>query len=254
MTQIPSIEGSINFRPVQDLAASEGRTLRAGALYRGGSYEKLTEQGIAQLQSLGVTTIFDLRTNTEREEFRSPLADRDGFVTHVEPHDIRIGDLSSVMRDPASTPVESRAAMIRIYENLPTVFVPVFRRFFNLLGDGNSPLAVNCTVGKDRTGAAVALLLTALDVSRDDIIEEYAKTNERLDDIRDTLEARTGERGYSGASAEVLLPVLAADPDYMAAMITAIENSHGGIPAYLEKEIGVDAAAVEALRRRFLTD
>ncbi|MGE0233190.1 MAG: tyrosine-protein phosphatase [Flavobacteriaceae bacterium] len=254
MTQQFAIEGSINFRPVHDLDAGNGRKLRAGALYRGGSYEKLTEQGIAQLHALGINTIFDLRTNTEREEFRSRLADREGFVTHVEPHDIRIGDLSSVLRDPASTAAESRAAMLNIYQNLPKVFVPVFRRYFALLGETESPIAVNCTVGKDRTGAAVALLLSALGVARDDIIEEYAKTNERLDDIRETLEARKGERGYSGANADVLLPVLAADPDYMAAMLSVIEGSHGGVPAYLESEIGVDAAGAERLRRRFLTD
>ena len=54
MTQQFAIEGSINFRPVHDLSAGDGRKLKAGALYRGGSYEKLTEQGIAQLKALGV--------------------------------------------------------------------------------------------------------------------------------------------------------------------------------------------------------
>lgn len=252
MTETLTIDGAINFRGVDALTGSEGRRLKPAMFYRAGSFEKLTERGIRQLRELGATTLFDLRTNTECEEFPSRLADLAEFTTHVGRHDIRIGDLTAVLRNPASTPSESRAAMLRVYQKIPVLFPPIFRKFFDLLQRTQSPLVVNCTVGKDRTGAAVALFLSALGVPRDDIIGEYDKTNRHLADIKETLESRRGERGYTGARPEVFLPVMAADPDYMTQMFATVEGLHGSVGDYMAREIGVDGAALERLRAKFL--
>src|SRR3546814_7502585 len=51
---------------------------------------------------------------------------------------------------------------------------------FSQLAAGELPMVINCTAGKDRTGVAAALVLTALDVPRDIIIADYALSGELL--------------------------------------------------------------------------
>ncbi len=47
---------------------------------------------------------------------------------------------------------------------------------------------------------------------------------------------------------EVVAPVIAADPEYLATLYDEFDRSHGGIDAYLARVIGVDAEALERLR------
>lgn len=51
------------------------------------------------------------------------------------------------------------------------------RNILNLLLDeGNLPVIINCTHGKDRTGIVVAVILACLDVSEEDIISDYTES------------------------------------------------------------------------------
>jgi protein-tyrosine phosphatase len=70
--------------------------------------------------------------------------------------------------------------MTASYPRMLTQFNGQFRRMFGELLAGHAPLAFNCSAGKDRTGLAAALLLTALGVPRATVIEDYELTNKTL--------------------------------------------------------------------------
>ena len=55
-----------------------------------------------------------------------------------------------------------------------------FRELFAHLVDGEGPLVIHCTAGKDRTGFACALILHALGVPEKTISEDYLLTNRIL--------------------------------------------------------------------------
>ena len=56
---------------------------------------------------------------------------------------------------------------------------PAFGRLFSqLAADGALPAVVHCLAGKDRTGMAVALLLTALGVDRVTVLDDYELTSD----------------------------------------------------------------------------
>merc|ERR1712224_887219 len=53
-----------------------------------------------------------------------------------------------------------------------------FRSFLEALAEpGNVPALVHCTAGKDRTGWAVALLLLALGVDKEEVMQDYLLSN-----------------------------------------------------------------------------
>lgn len=55
---------------------------------------------------------------------------------------------------------------------------PVFGRLLARIADHDAALVFHCTAGKDRTGMGAALLLEALDVHRDDVMQDYLLTNQ----------------------------------------------------------------------------
>ena len=47
-----------------------------------------------------------------------------------------------------------------------------------VLDESNWPVLIHCSAGKDRSGIAIALILEALGVDRETIMQEYLLTNE----------------------------------------------------------------------------
>jgi hypothetical protein len=54
---------------------------------------------------------------------------------------------------------------------------PRFAELFHHLLDTDAPMVFHCTAGKDRTGVAAALILLALGVPRDVVLQDYLLTN-----------------------------------------------------------------------------
>src|SRR3546814_4751357 len=90
------------------------------------------------------------------------------------------GDLRKLAENGPPTATQLREIMHVVYRELPFEQAPAYREMFSQLAAGELPMVINCTAGKDRTGVAAALMLTALDVPRDIIIEDYALSGELL--------------------------------------------------------------------------
>ena len=85
-----TIEGVINFREYGFLSAQTKidsppiSLVRPGILYRSGELTRLTETGKAQLRNLGVTTVFDFRSETEILKYKSATPEIKGMkFVHV---------------------------------------------------------------------------------------------------------------------------------------------------------------------------
>jgi hypothetical protein len=74
------VSGIPNFRDLggYPIAGSTNHSVRSQAVYRCGEPNKVTKDGIMTLQTLGITHIYDLRSNNEIE--RSQSAGRGGVV------------------------------------------------------------------------------------------------------------------------------------------------------------------------------
>lgn len=75
-----TVEGIPNFRDLggYPISASKTPSIRTGAVYRCGEPSLVTKNGISTMQNLGITHIYDLRSNNEIE--RNVAAGRGGVV------------------------------------------------------------------------------------------------------------------------------------------------------------------------------
>lgn len=240
-------DGFLNFRAVEPYAADGGR-IRAGWLYRSGAFDKLTDAGAARMQSLDVRRVFDLRSDGEKTRRPSPLLTRDGFEVFEEPHRIRSGDLRAVLSDPASTPEAAAGEMRAIYAGFPEAFAGVFATCFRTLIATNAPMAIHCTAGKDRTGLAVALLLSLAGVSRANVVEDYLRTNEAHEALKDRFIRRDQGEDFGEVRVDVVIPVISADQTYLATAFDVIEGRFGGVEPYLADVVGLTAGELDRLR------
>jgi len=103
--------------------------------------------------------------------------------------------------------------------------------------------------GKDRTGFAVAMLHEALGVHRDDILEDYLLTNTAGDvEARIASGAATIVEITGETDPAVIRVLMGVEPEYLQTAWAAIEERYGSVEAYMEQELGVDAALKERLR------
>ena len=247
--RILPVECGFNFRDFGGYATEDGGHVRHGMLYRSGVMAYVEEAGRTRLASLGIAAICDLRSSRERE--RRPTRWHEPLSIELWSRDY--GDTAADLIRAVETGIPSagnmRERMMRLYEGIAYEHAPSYRALFALLAAGKVPLVVNCSAGKDRTGTAVALVLSALGVSRETILTDYLLTS-RAD--FDFLLSRTRDRGYTEMPAEAIRPLFAADPEYLDTMFESLERRSGSLSAYLETELGIGPAERGTLRERLV--
>lgn len=163
----PSVSGAINFRDTGGLRAGASHS-RPGVLFRSGNLFGLDEAGRSTLRDLGLRRVIDLRDDAEVALEPSRL---DGVPVATQRVPLFAGSVASFLRDGMSLPAMYRSIA---EESAPRV-VEVVR---GVLVD--QPVLVHCTIGKDRTGVTVALLLAAAGVDEDAVVADYAVTETLL--------------------------------------------------------------------------
>ena len=130
-----------------------------------------------------------------------------------------------------------------------------YRAFFRLLLElpENRAILWHCTDGKDRTGLAAMLLLTALGASWETVMEDYLLTNvwneKKLAAARawvehSSLEPELWEMVIFGAGGVAEI--------YMNNARKALEEDYGSVEGYLAQALGVGEDERAILRGKFL--
>lgn len=247
LERVLTLEGGRNFRDLGGYPTQDGRRLRWGKLYRSGSMAALTDQAYEQLATLGIRVVCDLRTTAERET--SPVEWRrvPNLSYWARDYDWSFGDLRSLLNSGAPSAEAARAAMAVGYRNLPFEQAPAYAELFRRLVAGDTPLVFNCSAGKDRTGVAAALILTALGVEQATIVEDYLLSNTTYDRSMSAASPLLGKLGQ-----EIIDAILGVDAGYIAAALAAVDERHGSLPRYLHDELGVTERDVKALQTHLL--
>jgi protein-tyrosine phosphatase len=104
--------------------------------------------------------------------------------------------------------------------------------------------------GKDRTGIGIALLLVALGLRREQIIEDYLLTN-----IHGPKTLGESARHLNLDPLDIPEPVardlLAAKEEYLQAFFAALEEHHGSAMQFLTQAIGLAPEKIALLREKF---
>ncbi|NBW74733.1 MAG: tyrosine-protein phosphatase [Sphingomonadaceae bacterium] len=253
--RILPLEGINNFRDYGGYDAHEGRKVRTGLLWRSAQHGDASDADLAAVNDLGIAHVIDLRGPSEREA--KPCRRADDFSANVwtYPEETAGLALHTEAADGVLTAAEARAAMIRLYEGIAfrDNLTPMLRLYFELLLRAEGPSLVHCVAGKDRTGWAVAMAQQALGVPRDAIIADYMLTNDasRLEE-RIASESFKDLPRYAAMDADTVRALWGVREDYIATALKATVDRYGDLDTYLEKVLGIDEAAREALRAHYL--
>jgi protein-tyrosine phosphatase len=246
---VPLEQGS-NFRDIGGYQAADGRHVRWGLIYRSGATPMITDGDVARIRALGLRNMVDLRSDEERVLAPSKI---DGVVYSAVGY-----SMADILRMSAQGPTGG------LYSAFPAMLAPQLRILFDLLKRHEGPIAYNCSAGQDRTGFTTAMVLSALGVPRDTIVKDYhLSTTYRQPRwempminaaaFPDNQVAQVFARGQDQRAAMKPRPLYDANgKSLLLDSFTAIEAKYGSVDAYLEKEVGVTAADLAALRANYL--
>ncbi|HOI26620.1 MAG: tyrosine-protein phosphatase [Paludibacteraceae bacterium] len=242
--QLP-IKSAYNFRDLGGYIGAEGRPVKWRTLLRASDFNELADDDAAYLASIPVKTIIDFRAH---EEFLHLPDKTISSVEHIYNLSIDAGNLvpslKALVDDPTLLEDERFAfaldMMFDMYRKLATQYDEVFRQFFEILQrDDEQPVLFHCSAGKDRTGLASALILSALGVDRETIFTDYLMTNQ-------TLQGKYDHFDYIGS---ISLLFKSVRRDFLETAFAEIEKKHGSLEQYLTNTLSVD---LSLMRTKYL--
>jgi protein-tyrosine phosphatase len=256
------LEGTTNTRDIGGYQTGDQRTLRWRQIIRSENLSRLTASDFQKLEEIGVKTVIDLRTDKEHD--RSPtvwLGDNPPRFYHFP-----IGDTNNswfnaqrkMMKRNRFTEEQSSEHMVEGYRMIAEEGPPSYKKLMELVLDqSNWPILIHCNAGKDRAGVAVTLILEALGVGRETIMEEYLLTNEigRTEEkaILLSKESKKYRRSGRSPSASAWMPIVGVQPEMLEAFYASVDKQYGSMDTFLI-EMGVDQDARRSLAASLTTE
>jgi protein-tyrosine phosphatase len=236
------LQGATNFRDLGGYPGHGGRPVRWRRLFRSDHLGGLTENDKSLLAGLGLAKTFDFRGRAERAAVEYHLPGVTQHSLAIEPTVVqRMHDVESAGQ--GLTPAGAAELMTELYRALVNEQAHRFAELFEHLLTADAPLVFHCTAGKDRTGFAAALILLALGVPRDVVLQDYLLTNRVF---------KQPPAAQGGLSAEVLAVLWRVQPGFLDAALSVVDTDHGGVQRYLQQRLGLGPAALHSLAERYL--
>jgi len=249
------LAGLPNARDLGGYRTSSGGVVRPGLLFRADAPAKATDADLSVLRGLRIVQVIDLRGDSEVDAFGT--GSWEATRIHLPVGDTSQGILAELAE--ASKSGKADVAMAR------RMMTDSYRHFVSdddargqfaaaarlLAAPGGVPAMFHCTAGKDRTGWLAAIVLTALGVDHREVVADYLMTNTCFATGRGAAGRQgllTSLRTFTD-DARLFLPVLDADPSYLAAAFGEVRRIYGTFDAFLDD--GLQLNAVQ-LRRNLL--
>ena len=219
--------------------------MRTGLLYRADEPVRLTDEGRAAIDRLGLRAVVDLRQKAQVD--RGHL-----FAAPEITHHIQVVDRVIDVDNPPSQ-FDQAVDIVDLYEDMVERGSVQLVRAVDTVAEHivDGPVLVHCIAGKDRTGLVVALIQGALGVTLESVIEEYALSDDPTRRRRAMMisDPRAGDPPVH-RSPEMLWT---APAEVMALYTRRIVHRHGSLTAWASG-IGVSDATVQRLRERLIID
>jgi len=249
-------QGAFNFRDMGGYRTQDGRRVKWGALYRSGHLSEMTEQDLTYFAGLNIGLVCDFRRKDEQDLAPNRLPGEASIRVADIP--IHTGSQESFI-EKFETGKTSREDMMGVMKEINAIYArshaPAFAAMFEqILAAPPGAVLIHCTAGKDRTGFGTALILWALGVDRETIMEDYLLS--RVYFPIDRALERTAEK-YAGSvdapfDPRIMIPVFEVHRDYLNTALTGMEKKSGTIDRYFSEAMGINRQMIGAVKDRFL--
>ncbi|MEX1669159.1 tyrosine-protein phosphatase [Zhongshania guokunii] len=246
------LNGAPNIRDLGGYQTDDGGTTRWQKLLRGGRLSNLSNSDQLILAQFDVRVVCDFRNPSEYQQDISKLNNMPKAVIHnlsISPGNHQnIIDISSIGADQMS------AWMQQINREFVLNHSHTYRHMFELLLDNDDgAFLFHCSAGKDRTGFAAALVLSALNVSRETIMDDYLLTAQYYPPAGEMeYLAQKYTRNNPNIDMDLFATLTSTRPEFLQAAFTAIDEQYSSTDEYLEQALGLCAKKRELLKQRYV--
>jgi protein-tyrosine phosphatase len=246
------MDGPANFRDLGGYPTNDGSSTRWGRVFRSDGLHDLSDDDHRRLRELGITIVFDLRSDGEVatapdrlpsdiEHVRLPMSS-DVAQQRSMLQRIIDGDLPKFDEDDMSE------GYLRMLEGFPDHLA----RMVTAVADGERVL-FHCTAGKDRTGITAMTLLGLADVTEPHILDDYeisSRYRVHSAEGANWFGERIRAAGYDPDDYETLW---GSPRPVMVKTLDGLRERWGDHAAYV-RSIGVDDATAQRARTALLVD
>lgn len=266
------LEGSFNLRDLGGYTGFEGKTVKWGKLYRSDDLSQLTLEDVRRVESLHIKTIVDFRSEGER--IKRANKQLHGVTTfHLSPNAptlaLASGSLQTDQKKVESLIeiAESNQGEKYFFDHLDSMAVQMielvkdsyaneqYRKMFKLLmEEENSPFLQHCRGGKDRTGFGTALILFALGVNEEQVLEDYMLTGFYMKKRNEKRLSEYAQFTSNKMVLDYLYALMDTRRHYMEAAIHEMKSMGGSIEGYLNSVMLLNEEDLEKIRRLYLEE
>lgn len=233
-----------NTREIRGYTAAGGRgNIKPGLLYRSNHLADLTDSGFDHLENLRLTSVYDLRFSAQKNDGRTLIPLEAAIQADMLPNKLNQYKLFNIGRQtdcpPDSEPgfptwnkEKQIRKFVEFYIYLLEAYAPNFADVLrNISTVDNLPALIHCSEGRDRTGLAIALFLSLLEVSQDDIVLDYMLSKE----------------AFTKAGEDIFIV-----PELITMTLSFLQMKYGGAFGFLEQRAGLKNHTVEQLMTIFV--
>lgn len=232
-----------NFRDIGGYQSSDNKSVRWGKVFRSGELCALSDLDTIRLNNLDIKTIIDLRGEDEitcaPNKYKKaniisiPISRHgmDAVVERLEEDQMRKGDALLYMQD----------TYLHFINEDREQFSKALKIF---LDKDNYPIVINCSVGKDRTGFLIAMLLAALDVPEETIRKDYMASN----DYTNISQLAFMIRDMSTNSQEAITALVTANESFLDIVYRTIGKEYGSMDKFLSKGLHLSEKERDTLK------
>lgn len=235
------VEGCYNLRDLGGYETGDGRRVRWRRVLRGDAVHRLTDADAGLvLGEVGLRTVVDLRAPDE-EGAAGPLDGRVRRLAHPVTDHLRGPEGERLAADP-----DFRLA--DLYTGIAEEAAGALAAALRAIADEPHPILFHCAAGKDRAGVVAAVLLALLGVDDEQIVADYALTEDYFAPIRERL---LNDPAYAEVLGDLPPQTLQTPPEAMRELLAGLRERHGSVADYAA-HIGLGTAVVGRLRERLL--
>jgi len=256
-----------NSRELGGYATADGRKIKSGVLLRTGRLNEISEKDIRKLKdTYRLGHIIDFRMSMELPDSPDPAIDGAEYH-HLDVIDISsffsdvdIPDFDITKLDPfevAELTIKSGIQNDRMYIGFLSCDTgkKAFGDFFRILLSADRETAVlwHCTSGKDRTGLAAMLLLSAFGVDEEVIVDDYLLTNEynaqRIEGARQLMIKKGYDEDFI---TQAVIVFDAVDESYMRNALSYLKKEYGSVLGYIKDGLKISQKEIDSLKEKYL--
>ncbi len=246
------MDGTVNFRDIGGYKTVDGRSVGWGRVFRADGLSRLSDRDMGRIRNMGIRRVYDFRTISEIEGSPDRLPE-DGSLDHIHlPVSHGRFDFAEAVRRLKNGDKEwlTHDFMVKGYirnlEKYPETWGAVIR---DVSGAHREPIVFHCTGGKDRTGTCAALILLALGVPEETVIDDHQLSNIYIARLLPRLYRQMEKEGIDP---DALFPYLTAPRECILAVVDNITRNYGTAEDYLIKKAGMKAGELKRLKQNLL--